>query len=78
MALSPWRPLSPTAAIAGAGDSWRWHLINLSAFSERDRIPDVDARIAHGACDLDLPKQDLHGPVISGLLVNQCSLCAPQ
>ena len=36
----------------------------------RERILDVNAEVAHGALNIRMSEQDLHGPQVAGLLVD--------
>ena len=45
-------------------------MLHLCAFSERERILDVDAQVSNGALDFRVAEQDLHGAQVARLLVD--------
>ena len=53
-------------------------MLYLRAFSERERILDVDAEVPNGALDFRVAEQDLHGAQIARLLVDDRGLGSPQ
>jgi hypothetical protein len=53
-------------------------MLHLCAFSERERILDVDAQIPNGALDFRVAEQDLHGAQVGRLFVDDRGLGSSQ
>ena len=53
-------------------------MLYLSAFSERERILDVDAQVPNGALDFRVAEQDLHVAQVARLLVDDRGLGSSQ
>ena len=49
-------------------------MLYLRAFSERERILDVDAQVPNGALDFRVAEQDLHSAQVARLLVDDRGL----
>ena len=48
--------------------------LDLGGFGESERILDINAEVPHGALNLRMSEQDLHGPQVAGLLVDHRGL----
>ena len=53
-------------------------MLYLRAFSDCERILDVDTEVPNGALDFRVPEQDLHGTQIARLLVDDGGLGSSQ
>jgi hypothetical protein len=51
-------------------------ILDFDLFSYRER--NFDAEVSDGAFDFRVPKQELHGPQVTGSTVNQRRLCSSQ
>jgi len=50
----------------------------LRGFGERESILDVDSEVANGRPDLGMPQEHLHYPQVTGALIHQRGLRAPE
>ena len=53
-------------------------MLYLRAFRKRERILDVDPKVANGALDFFVAEQDLHGAQVARLLVDDRGFGSPQ